>query len=159
MRDLWKDGIYLLESGNTKLAENFIYFLNNSYWLSPYDYYLEAQTHENIAHTLSQLLNTKNCESISTKSILNTNTSNEANIENNVLKNLRLKNSDKVIIGHININSLRNKFELLTEIVRDKVDLLMISEKNSILYSQTLNFTWNLTQNHTGLTGIGKVEV
>ena len=29
--DLWKDGIHLLESGNTKLAENFIYFLNNSY--------------------------------------------------------------------------------------------------------------------------------
>ena len=33
---------------------------------------------------------------------------------------------DKVIIGHININSLRNKFELLSEMVRDKVDLLMI---------------------------------
>ena len=32
------------------------------------------------------------------------------------------------MIGHININSLRNKFELLAEMVRDKVDLLMISE-------------------------------
>ena len=30
--DLWKDGIHLLESGKTELAENFIYiFLNNSY--------------------------------------------------------------------------------------------------------------------------------
>ena len=29
IRDLWKDGIHLLESGKTKLAENFIYFLNN----------------------------------------------------------------------------------------------------------------------------------
>ena len=44
------------------------------------------------------------------------------------MKNLRLKNSNKVIIGQININSLRKKFELLTEMVRDKVDLLMISE-------------------------------
>ena len=44
------------------------------------------------------------------------------------MKSLKLKNSNKVIIGHININSLRNKFELLTEMVRDKVDLLMISE-------------------------------
>ena len=26
IKDLWKDGIYLLESGKTKLAENFIYF-------------------------------------------------------------------------------------------------------------------------------------
>ena len=31
IRDLWKDGINLLESGKTKLAENFIYFLNNSH--------------------------------------------------------------------------------------------------------------------------------
>ena len=89
--------------------------------------------HGNIEHTHSQLLNTKNCESISNKSILNTNTSNEANNENNVLKNLRLKNSNKVITGHININSLINKFELLTEMARDKVDLkfeikLLISE-------------------------------
>ena len=44
------------------------------------------------------------------------------------MKNLRLKNTNKVIIGHININSLRNKFELLTEMVRDKVDLLIISK-------------------------------
>ena len=117
-----------MESGKTKLAENVIYFLNNSYWLSPHDYFLEAHTHGNIEHTHSQLLNTKNCESISNKSILNTNTSNEGNNENNVLKSLKLKNSNKVIIGHININSLRNKFELLTEMVRDKVDLLMIFE-------------------------------
>ena len=128
IRDLWKDDIHLLELGKTKLAENFIYSLNNSHWLSPRDYFLEAHTHRNIEHTHSQSLNTKNCESISNKSILNTNTSNEANNENNVLKNLRLKNLNKVIICHININSLRNKFELLTEMVRDKVDLLMISE-------------------------------
>ena len=82
-----ENGIHLLESGKTKLAENFTYLLNSSYWLSPYDYFLEAHTHENIEHTHSWLLNTKNCESISTKSILNTNTSNEANTENNVLKN------------------------------------------------------------------------
>ena len=44
------------------------------------------------------------------------------------MKNLRLKISNKVINCHININSLRNKFERLTEIVRDKVDLLIIFE-------------------------------
>ena len=125
IRDLWKDGTHLLESGKTKLAENFTYFLNNSYWLSPYDY---THLHGNIQHTYSQLLNTKNCESISAKSILNTNASDEENIENNVLKNLRLKSPNKVIIGHININSLRNKFELLTEMVQDKINLLMISK-------------------------------
>ena len=35
---------------------------------------------------------------------------------------------NKVIIGNIDINSLRNKFELLTEMVPDKFDLLMISK-------------------------------
>ena len=84
--------------------------------------FLDAHTHGNIEHTYSQF------EPISTKSILNTNNSNGVyNESNNLLKNVRLKNSNKVIIGHININSLRNKFELLTEMVRDKVDLLMLS--------------------------------
>ena len=104
IRDLWKDGIHLLESGKTKFAENFIYFLKNSYWFPPHNYFLEAHTHGIIEHTYSQLLNTKTFEAISAKSILNTNTSNEANSENNVLKTLRLKNSNKVITSHININ-------------------------------------------------------
>ena len=85
-RDLWKDGIHLLEARKAKLAENFIYFLSNSYWLSFHNYFLEAHTHGNIEDTHSQLLNTKSCESISSKSILNTNTSNEANNENNIEK-------------------------------------------------------------------------
>ena len=91
-------------------------------------YFLEVQTHENIEPTYSKLSNAKNWEPISTKSIINTNTSNKAKSENNVLKNLRLKNSEKVIIGNTNIISLRNKFELLTEMVWDKFDLLVIHD-------------------------------
>ena len=34
IRDLRKDGIHVSESGKTKIADNFIYFLNNSHWLS-----------------------------------------------------------------------------------------------------------------------------
>ena len=36
---------------------------------------------------------------------------------------------NKLIIGHLNINSLRNKFELLTHQIKDNIDL-MISERN-----------------------------
>ena len=48
--------------------------------------------------------------------------SNEANYEDNVLNNEdnvlnNLQNSGTILIGHININSLKNKFELLTEMV------------------------------------------
>ena len=34
----------------------------------------------------------------------------------------------KLIIAHLNINSLRNKFEILVDQIKGKVDLLMVSE-------------------------------
>ena len=44
------------------------------------------------------------------------------------LHNLRLKNHRRLVCAHLNINSLRNKFDLLANIVKDKIDILMISE-------------------------------
>ena len=35
---------------------------------------------------------------------------------------------DRLINGHLNINSLRNKFEMLREIVQDKLDIFLVSE-------------------------------
>ena len=46
----------------------------------------------------------------------------------NDLKNIRKKNSDRLIIAQININSLRNKFEFLVEIIKNNVDILLVSE-------------------------------
>ena len=47
---------------------------------------------------------------------------------NNTLKSLRKDNLDKLIFAHLNINSIRNKFELLSEQIKGNVDVLMISE-------------------------------
>ena len=44
------------------------------------------------------------------------------------LTSLRVKNLNKLIIGHLNMNSLRNKFELLTHQIKDNIDILIISE-------------------------------
>ena len=44
------------------------------------------------------------------------------------LKALRLKSVNKLIIAHLNINSLRNKFEFLISLIKDNIDVLMISE-------------------------------
>ena len=44
------------------------------------------------------------------------------------LNNLRLKNPKRLIFGHSNINSVRNKFDLLGDIIKNNVDILMISE-------------------------------
>ena len=45
-----------------------------------------------------------------------------------VLKNIRLQNLKNIIIGQLNINSLRNKFYDLAELIKDKLDILVITE-------------------------------
>ena len=45
-----------------------------------------------------------------------------------ILQSLWIKNVDKIVHGHININSIRNKFEVLVDLIRDKIDILLISE-------------------------------
>ena len=45
-----------------------------------------------------------------------------------VIKNLRLRNVNKVIIGNVNINSLPKKFEQLKELVIKHIDVLVIRE-------------------------------
>ena len=44
------------------------------------------------------------------------------------LRSLTVKNLNKLIIGHLNINFLRNKFELLAYQIKDNVDIPMISK-------------------------------
>ena len=39
-----------------------------------------------------------------------------------------MKNVNRIIFAYININSIRNKFHLLTDNISDKIDILMISE-------------------------------
>ena len=45
-----------------------------------------------------------------------------------IFNELKRKNSDRVIIGHININFIENKFEALVALVKNKVDIIMITE-------------------------------
>ena len=46
----------------------------------------------------------------------------------NTLGKLRFKNINRLIVAHININSIRNKFELLASQITGLVDIFMISE-------------------------------
>ena len=45
------------------------------------------------------------------------------------MRSLRVKILNKLRIGHLNINSLRNKFELLSHQIKNNIDILMISER------------------------------
>ena len=44
------------------------------------------------------------------------------------LKNIRISNLNKLIFGHLNTNSLRNKFDLFSEQIKGLIDILMVSE-------------------------------
>ena len=44
------------------------------------------------------------------------------------LKEIKIQSPDKLILGHLNINSVRNKFEALTYLIDNNIDLLVISE-------------------------------
>ena len=46
-----------------------------------------------------------------------------------ILKNLRLKNVNRLTYAQLNINSLRNKLDSLVDIVNNNIDILIISEK------------------------------
>ena len=45
-----------------------------------------------------------------------------------ILKSIRQEHTNKLVFAHININSLRNKFELLVDQVKWNIGVLMISE-------------------------------
>ena len=45
-----------------------------------------------------------------------------------ILKKIRINNVNRVVIGHININSIRNKSDMLSSMVKDNIVILMVSE-------------------------------
>ena len=45
-----------------------------------------------------------------------------------ILKNVKISNINRLVIGNLNINSLRNKFESLKIIVKGNIDILILTE-------------------------------
>ena len=45
------------------------------------------------------------------------------------MNDIRKQNPDRLIISHLNVNPLRKKFEFLVSLVKDNIDILMLSEK------------------------------
>ena len=45
-----------------------------------------------------------------------------------VLKNILQKHSNRLVIAQLNINSIRNKFTSLSNMIKDNIDILLISE-------------------------------
>ena len=56
------------------------------------------------------------------------------------IKNLRLRNVNKVVISNININLLLKKFEQLKELMMYILMSLLLQKQNSMIRSQLRNF-------------------
>ena len=68
------------------------------------------------------------------------------------LKKLRIKNINRVIISQININSIKNKIELLSVAVLGNIDILMVSETKIDISFPASRFTapFRLERTNTG---------
>ena len=60
----------------------------------------------------------------------NNKSANDQSVSHNIneLKNIRLKNVNNIIIGQININSIRNKCQLLSHYFSGNIEILIITE-------------------------------
>ena len=93
---------------------------------------LHTQTHEDIVHDninekISESISASNPGKISADSSLNSITSIRL-CKSNFLNDLRKQNPNRLIISHLNVNSLRNKFVFLVPLVKGNIDILMLSE-------------------------------
>ena len=68
--------------------------------------------------TKSEFISTTNPNKISFALSLHASTS-KSLFEPDALQNLRVRNPDRLLISHLNINSLRNKFKVLELTVKD----------------------------------------
>ena len=44
------------------------------------------------------------------------------------IRKYKLDNPKNIKLGHLNVNSMRNKFSSIAELVKDNIDVLLISE-------------------------------
>ena len=65
---------------------------------------------------------------------------NTLNASGLTLHDVKIKNQDRVIIGHLNINHLVNKFEPLMSLIKDKLAIFLLTETKISESSPTSQF-------------------
>ena len=61
-------------------------------------------------------------------------------ITNIDLKSLRIRNLGKIVLGHLNIDLIRKKFDFLAHQVQGNIDILIIQRQNMMKVSLQNNF-------------------
>ena len=112
-----KSELHLSRNDYEKLGTNFINFIRTNYiWLP------ETNKKANIDIGASSTSSTLNEKSEIDDLIVD-------RITNADLKFLCRRDLNKIVVGHLNINSIRNKLGFLAAQVKGNIDILMISEK------------------------------
>ena len=62
------------------------------------------------------------------KSLINDNSAIELGSVKSVLKRLQSNHPQQIIIGHLNISSIRNKFDIMKPMLLDDTDIFMVTE-------------------------------
>ena len=62
------------------------------------------------------------------KSLINDNLAIQPGIVKSVLKCLHSNHPQQIIIGHLNINSIRNKFDIMKPMLMHDIDIFMVTE-------------------------------
>ena len=105
----------LNRKGSSSFAKNLLNFIEGS-WIFNYEGDLSSE---------------ENCVS-------NDSTVSQPDVKK-ALKDIRISNMNKLIFGHLNINSLRNKFDLLSEQANGSIDILMV-KRNWMIVPSKVNF-------------------
>ena len=121
-RHLSGSRLHLNKRGTAILSKNFTEAISNSvYWHS--------------------FLHSLNDENYSVRNVNNNESRAKNSEKNNSLSFIRKGNFNKLVLGHININSIRNKFHILVQQITNNVEILMIYETkldSSFVESQIL---------------------
>ena len=67
-------------------------------------------------------------DNVNDTSVLSVISDSEVPNSSEILKKVKLNNVNRLVIGHININSLRNKYEYLKTQIKGNIDILVITE-------------------------------
>ena len=127
---LYRDGLH--SNGTTMLAGNFILRIR-SLWC-------DVDSNREKLPNGNNITLTANVEPSIDLSVINPDNYSKASVES-VLKFYRSEFPKNLIISHININSIRNKFEISKSMLSEVLDVLMITERlNQMIPLRSNNF-------------------
>ena len=125
-------GLYLRMSGVIKLSENLVQSIQ-SWCLEDSCHVSTTKSIGNQCKFVSKIdllpdLNVENSFSVVLFAETNSTIENVVNEFMEYLQNLRNETSNNILKGHLNRNSTRNKVDMLSCMIGNKIDILMISE-------------------------------